>query len=952
VSKAKVVKLTNDFLSAPEDVLSPSFKELWVREQFIDPLLHALGWEKVRAGTVILDGLVTEDRLQGLGATKAPDYACYLFGQRQFFVEAKKPSINLATDPTPAHQIRRYCWNAGLAVGLLTDFEEFCFYDCRVHPNQSDPADTGRFRYFKVFELPDNWEWLTGLLSREAVSGGSLRNFELERKAPPGAKPIGESFLAEIEKFRKLLASDIASHNSLTSIELSGVVQTIIDRIIFLRVCEARDIENQESLLRAVSARDAFQKLKQLFLGADARYNSGLFHDAELNSVSTAHLRIGDEVLQKIVKGLYPPSPYEFSLIGADVLAHVYEQFLGKVIHVAGDRVRIVDRPEVKKAGGVVYTPAPIVRHMVKTAIDESLTLNPDGLKSFRICDPACGSGSFLVEVFDYLCDSTLQGLTANVKASSESRNPRIVPDGHGDWLLSSNEKKRVLRDHVFGVDIDPQAVEVTKLSLLLKVLEGESREYIDRQLTLFQEKALPDIDSNIVCGNSLVSPEIISYDQEALFGSDRRLKIRPFDWPLGFPSVFERNQSGFDVVIGNPPYVLLQDEFRDPATDRYFREKYQVASFKLDTYHLFLERSIDLLRTGGVLSFITPTNWMTNNNLTQLRQMLLEGTRVKSVEVLDNSVFRGRSVDTAILTCVKGTPTSGLIQVSRIQMRGGGIEQLSSSSLDPMRIRSSQQLLFSAGEVNEISSLIDRMDSNAIRLGSVARVNFGKQLRDRTRHKTDVISVEGLGDIPESHRPCYTGKDVKRWVVDWQGLACLDSTVAKRGGCWDPEVQDAKGKLLCRQIGYFPEFGIDEPGYQCLNTAFLVTPMQNSLISSESLLGILNSDVIAAYWLTKFWDRRRTFPKIKGTYLKDLPLPNLDNTDLVEELNSSVIGAIRISSDLAGAKTSDSRIQAQRALDACESIIQRVVADLYELSEADRRRCRAIVEAVVNPSK
>lgn len=952
MSKAKIQKLTREFLSAPEEVLAPEFKELWVREQFIDPLLHALGWEKVRAGAVVLDGLVTEDRLRGLGATRAPDYACYLSGQRQFFVEAKKPSVNLATDPTPAHQIRRYCWNAGLAVGLLTDFEEFCFYDCRTHPNESDPTDTGRFRYFKVSDLLDNWEWLSGLLSREAVSGGSLRNFELERKAPPGAKPIGESFLAEIEKFRKSLASDIASRNSLSTIELSGVVQTIIDRVIFLRVCEARGIENDESLLLAVSESDAFQNLKHLFTRADARYNSGLFHDAELKLVNRGQLSVGNEVLRKIIRGLYPPSPYEFSLIGADVLAQVYEQFLGKVIHVARDRVRIVDRPEIKKAGGVVYTPAPIVRHMVKTAIDESLAIRSDGLKTFRICDPACGSGSFLVEVFDYLCDRTLQELTANVKAISGGKNPRIVPDGQGDWLLSSNEKKRVLRDHVFGVDIDPQAVEVTKLSLLLKVLEGESREHIDRQLTLFQERALPDLDANIVCGNSLVSSEIISYNQEALFESEHRLKIRPFDWSTGFPTVFDRDPGGFDVVIGNPPYVLLQDEFKDPTTDRYFREKYRVASFKLDTYHLFLERALGLLRQDGVLSFITPTNWMTNNNLTQLRQMLLESTIVRSVEVLDTSAFRGRSVDTAILTCISGTPTSSSIRISRVQMHAGGMKEMSSASLDPMRIRSSQQLLFSAGELNEISDLVDRIDSNELRLGSVARVNFGKQLRDRAKHKLDVISVERLSDIRDSHRPCYTGKDVRRWLVEWSGLACLESTVAKRGGCWDPEVQDAKRKLLCRQIGYFPEFGMDELGFQCLNTAFLITPLKDSPLSSETLLGILNSDVIAAYWITKFWDRRRTFPKIKGTYLKELPLPNLDRAELVEKLNSSVIGALRISADVAGAKTTDVRVQAQRALEVCERIIQRVVADLYGLSEAERRSCRAIVEATVSPKQ
>ena len=229
MSNSVAAKLAKEFISAPE-ALSPAFKELWVREQFIDPLLTALGWDKVRVGAVVLDGLVTEDRLRGLGATRAPDYACYLLGQRQFFIEAKKPSVNLVTDPAPAHQIRRYSWNAGLAIGLLTDFEEFCFYDCRSHPHETDPADTGRFEYFKVSELPDRWDWVSGLLSRDAVAAGSLNSFEQKHKAGHGAKPIGDAFLAEIDKFRKLLASDIASKNALTSLDLSNMVQTIIDR--------------------------------------------------------------------------------------------------------------------------------------------------------------------------------------------------------------------------------------------------------------------------------------------------------------------------------------------------------------------------------------------------------------------------------------------------------------------------------------------------------------------------------------------------------------------------------------------------------------------------------------------------------------------------------------------------------------------------------------------------
>ena len=189
MSKQSVTRLIEQFRNAPE-VSSPAYKEIWVREQFIDPLLYELGWEKNKPGAVLLDGLVSEDRLRSLGMVKSPDYACYISGKRQFFIEAKKPSVNIEKSSSPAYQIRKYGWNADVPVGILTDFEEFGFYDCRVAPNLSDSTDRGRFVYFRYEDLLDRWDWIAGLFSRESITAGSLQDFVLKHKKVPGAIPI------------------------------------------------------------------------------------------------------------------------------------------------------------------------------------------------------------------------------------------------------------------------------------------------------------------------------------------------------------------------------------------------------------------------------------------------------------------------------------------------------------------------------------------------------------------------------------------------------------------------------------------------------------------------------------------------------------------------------------------------------------------------------------------
>ena len=545
------------------------YNETQLRREFLDPFFEELGWDVFNKNgyAEAYKDVIHEDAIKVGGATKAPDYAFHIGGTRKFFVEAKKPSVNLKDDISPAYQLRRYAWSAKLPLSILTDFEELAIYDCRSRPDKSDKASTGRVKYFTFKDYSERWDEIAGVFARDAILKGSFDKFAETNKGKRGTAEVDHAFLAEIEHWRDLLAHNIALRNPLLSQrELNYSVQLTIDRIIFLRICEDRGIEFYGQLRALLEGREAYTRLGQIFRKADDRYNSGLFHfnsekdQAESPDLFTLGFKIDDKAIKDIISNLYyPDSPYEFSVLPADILGQVYEQFLGKVICLTSNhRAVIEDKPEVKKAGGVFYTPTYIVEYIVKNTVGKQLEGKKPGAAgtALRILDPACGSGSFLLGAFQYLLDWYRDGyFESGPEKHARGRNPVLYQAAGDEWKLTTSERKRILLDHIFGADIDPQAVEVTKLSLLLKVLEGENES--SPQMALWQERVLPDLSKNIQCGNSLIGPDFYDGMQLSLIQEEEQYRINAFDWQRAFPEVFSK-ASGFDVVIGNPPYIRI----------------------------------------------------------------------------------------------------------------------------------------------------------------------------------------------------------------------------------------------------------------------------------------------------------------------------------------------------------------------------------------------------------
>ncbi|MFA6413080.1 MAG: N-6 DNA methylase [Syntrophales bacterium] len=703
---SSILELIARFERNRETYNSAPYNETQLRREFIDPFFKALGWDTDNSlgYAEAYKDVIHEDAIRVGGATKAPDYCFRIGGARKFFLEAKKPAVNIMEDPASAYQLRRYAWSAKLPLSILTNFESFAVYDCRIKPDSADKPSTARIMHLNWREYAARWEEIAAVFSKDSVLKGSFDKYAESSKGKKGTAEVDAAFLQEIESWRDILARNIALRNTaLSQRELNTAVTMTINRIIFLRICEDRGIEHYGQLHGLMNGPNTYQRLIQIFYAADDKYNSGLFHfrpekgRVEPPDHLTLNLSIDDKPLKDLLKDMYfPDSPYEFSVLPADILGSVYEQFLGKVIRLTpGHQAKVEDKPEVKKAGGVFYTPKYIVDAIVEKTIggwmgaraasiggrsQKARTLMPRHIGDLHILDPACGSGSFLIQAYQYLLNWHLRWYTENDPIKwARGKNPAIYQTASGEWRLTTSQKKGLLLNHIFGVDIDPQAVEVTKLSLLLKVLEGENEETISNQLVLLHERALPDLSANIKCGNSLIGPDFYEGRQGSLLDSNEEYRINAFDWRREFPQVFSPASTpaasekglplktpplqessggngvtaGFDVIIGNPPYIRIQTlkEWAPVEVEHYKLAYAAAGKGNYDIYVVFVEKGLSLLNANGRLGFILPHKFFNAQYGEPLRALLANGKHLNEViHFGDRQVFAGATTYTCLL--------------------------------------------------------------------------------------------------------------------------------------------------------------------------------------------------------------------------------------------------------------------------------------------------------------
>jgi type I restriction-modification system DNA methylase subunit len=630
------------------------YNETQLRSDFLNPFLVALGWDvfNEKQAPQHLREVVHEDTIEvedgGAVFTKKPDYALRLGAERKFFVEAKRPSVPIASSSAPAFQVRRYGWNARLPISVLSNFDQLAVYDCRVRPQAEDDARVARLKVYDYTEYVARFDEIYAQLSREAVYTGNFDAHFGIAEERAGAEPFDEYFLSQIETWRAQLAQDIAQQNpAFTQAELNFLVQRLLNRIIFLRICEDRELERYQALQSV----QTYDNLKALFRQADKRYNSGLFDFIE--DQLSLNITVSSAVLISIFQELYyPASPYAFSVVEAGILGEIYERFLGKQITVAGQQVTIVDKDEAAASRGMVPTPKYVVDAIVqKTLAPLREGRSPAELARLRLADIVCGSGSFLVAAYEYLLNAYLEGY---LQEGAEWHSDKVYEGAQNTWYLTLPERQRILCEHIFGVDIDPQAVEIARFSLLLKVLEDVPAAAIAAHWQAHHIRALPNLQNNIQCGNSLVDSTYFEYDESALTDATLFANLNPLDWPEAFPGVFAAG--GFDALVGNPPYIRIQNMVRySPREVQYYQSDvspYTCAqSDNFDKYSLFIERGLALLKPTGRLGYIVPHKFFSLKSGQALRSLLSEGQHV--VEIVHFGVQQVFGQRRATYTCI-----------------------------------------------------------------------------------------------------------------------------------------------------------------------------------------------------------------------------------------------------------------------------------------------------------
>jgi len=628
------------------------YKEAQLRNDFLNPFLKTLGWdvENEAGKTQFLRDVIQEEGIdveeEDAIAQKNPDYTLRIQGARKLFLEAKKVSIDIEKSAKAAFQTRRYGWNANLGISILTNFERLIVYDCRYKPLATDDPNVAKYRSIHYTDFLKHFDALYTLLSFNSIASGYIDDyFSLTEKT---TITFDNYFLKQIEDWRIRLAAEVVSKNEgFNEEDINFLIQRLLNRIVFLRICEDREIEKYETLKGVKN----YDELRALFVKADRKYNSGLFDFIEDNF--TLNITLNPDLLLDIFNELYyPESPYDFAVVDPTILSQIYERYLGsKITFVNPTAIKVVEEPEVTASSGVVPTPKLVVENIVKEVLntlfeDKSLA----EIQEVKIADICCGSGTFLITVYNYLYEIITLGLLA----AGVEDNETLYETAPGLYKLTLRAKHTFLLNSIYGVDINPYAVEVTKFSLLLKLIEDENAASVNDYLAKYKQTVLPSLNENIKNGNSLVGNEYYSFDPKAINDEQKLYKIKPFNWADEFP--FLKKTKGFDAIVGNPPYVRIQNMVKYIKEEiRYYRDKvsgYKVAqSGTIDKYYLFIERAIDLLNANGVLGYIVPNKFFTARDGEALRSYIVNNSSLqKIIHFGVSQVFPGRSTYTAIL--------------------------------------------------------------------------------------------------------------------------------------------------------------------------------------------------------------------------------------------------------------------------------------------------------------
>lgn len=922
-----VRKLAKDFDASKDFYLSAKYQEPEVRKDFIDKIFIALGWdvnhEKQKNP---FEQEVKVERTVPTGKTqRRTDYAFYIdpnFRDPRFFAEAKKPYVDVVT-PDSCFQTIRYGWNAKTPIAVLTDFEQFIVLDCRYRPDIDTATDRVLKKYhYSHYRNSEKFAEIFYLFSRDAVADNSLEKYAetlpkrrgkaVQRGLFKGSwQPVDESFLEELDGFREDLARNFKNHNpKLDGEMLTEVTQRTLDRLVFLRFLEDKLIETKNHVAEFGDKGNAWIEFIALSRRLNNVYNGIVFRKHDI--LDAPSFIVDETQFADLCEELaHVNSPYDFNSIPIHILGSIYERFLGKVIVATAKRARVEEKPEVRKAGGIYYTPDYIVRYIVDNTVCKLIDgKTPTQIAKMRFADIACGSGSFLLAIYDLLLRYHRDWYNENPEKAGRAG---CVKRDDGFWHLSLKQKREILLTNIYGVDIDHQAVEVAQLSLYLKLLEEETTASAHQYQLELRETLLPSLEDNIKQGNSLIASDFSMFPEELV-------RVRAFDWPIQFSDIMKKG--GFDAVLGNPPWISLSGRFGSDICSaeeiQYLVTRYQGNTYMPNMYEYFVNQGMNIVKQGGFFSYVVPDRLGFNNQFIGLRRRMLTEFCIESL--LFKVPFPGITADTLIFVVRKEKPPRNTT--------------ISVAEFDRPPILRKQRELFA--EPNYVFEYFE--DSATMTL--VKRIEKSSSFRpladfcDTTSGyggKSKLITTEQCNN---QQIPTLKGDSIGRYEIRkryWFEFKPENIT----GRTTDKSKLGAIPKVLLRKTGDSILATFDDSGVfpeQSLYFLFNFRTKFNPMF----LLGILNSKLMTAFYRAKAITNIKSIAQIKKVDLDALPIPSSDFVERKQhdDLVRLVVKMLGLVGRLQAARTESERSVLQNIITATDRQIDHLVYELYGLSE------------------
>jgi len=866
-AKQQIAKLIEKYQRLVDTRKVKSYNEAQTRNEFIEPLFEFLGWDMrnlENPNEVTTEETVSKGRV---------DLAFRLNHIPVMFLEAKALKVDL-DEWKWAEQAINYSWNKSVTWAILSDFEGIKVFNAEIPPKS---LSQNLFFELKWHEYLDRFDQLW-LLSKESFEEKKLAEQAEKWGKLTKRKQVGEKLFEDLTTWRALLTKDFKKNNSnIDDDALDEGVQKVLDRLIFIRTAEDRKIEQNIllSLVRewetAGKKHNIFKRLNDGFRWFDDHYNSKLFASHALEN-----WKADDKVFETIIKGLYQTADgyrYDFSAISTDVLGGIYEQYLGYV----QEKAQKDDKKKSKrKSQGIYYTPRYIVEYLIEQTLGEVLKkAKAKDIPNIKILDPACGSGSFLITAYDKM-------LEAKTKLDKQT---------------GLFDRFEILKNNIYGVDLDEQAIEIAQLNLLLRVLS--------------QRTKLPTLSHNIRIGNSLVEGETEKLQE--VFG-DKWREQKAFNWKDDFPEVFKNE--GFDVIIGNPPYVNLAN-IKDSSFREWLKKEFKTAKNKSDLYSFFTEKAISLLKPKGKMGFIFSNSWLGTDSFSKFREFLINETKVLKLVKLPPGVFNDATV-TTILIFIEKSKAAKKHQIV--------LEELKDQKFVKLPYKLSYERIFNTPNFGFSFSPEIKLRAKTILLGDIASFSLGIKTSNDERFIFDERKDENSYKI-------LRGKDVSRYSYSWGGKWIWykpDLIIEKVGGRPRKIENFLTKKIIIKDVAENVHATLDKSNY--LNNDTLNVIYELKKYSFEFILAILNSRFIAKWFKTNF----QAGLHIKINQLQQIPIPEASEKEQAEiaKLAELMLNLQKEAHEMTGNTDKHARLKTE--IEKLDEKIDRAIYKLYDLTDEE----------------